>query len=263
MREGNFIWYELMTSDPAAAADFYGKVVGWSADPDAGKALNGSDYTVVNVPGYPMGVAGMMALTPDMRDNGGRPAWMGYIAVDDVDAVASKFSASGGSIHVPPSEIQGVGRMAVVTDPQGAILCLLQPADMDGPMPPGPEVNAPGTFGWRELYAADGATAFDFYAGIFGWQKDLAVDMGEMGIYQTFKLEDVALGGMMTKLPSMPVPFWNFYVNVDNINTAIERVTSAGGQVVQGPHQVPGGSFIAQALDPQGAMFSLTAPPAD
>ncbi|MBP1850213.1 VOC family protein [Rhizobium halophytocola] len=261
MKHGNFIWYELVTTDPAAAADFYGKVMGWEADPEAGKTLGAGDYTVVQVPGFPMGVAGMMQLTQQMADNGGRPAWMGYVAVDDVEATIAAFEASGGKAHMGPADIPNVGRIAVVADPQGAIICLLKPLAMDGPMPPAPAENAPGTFGWRELYADNGDTVFDFYAGTFGWQKDRAVDMGEMGVYQLFKLDGPALGGMMTKMPQMPMPFWNYYVNVEDIEAAIARVNEAGGTVINGPHEVPGGAMIVQALDPQGAMFSMTAPP--
>jgi len=64
---------------------------------------------------------------------------------------------------------------------------------------------------------------------------------------------------MMTKPEAMPVPFWNYYFNVEAINAAAERVTGAGGQIINGPHQVPGGGWIVQGLDPQGAMFSLLA----
>jgi uncharacterized protein len=64
-------------------------------------------------------------------------------------------------------------------------------------------------------------------------------------------------GGMMTKAPQIPVAGWNFYINVDSIKAAIERVKSGGGKILNGPTQVPGGSWIIQSQDPQGAMFSL------
>ncbi|MGF0536905.1 VOC family protein [Agrobacterium sp. ES01] len=254
MMQGNFIWYELMTTDTAAASDFYAKVNGWKAKDSN---VPGVDYTIFNVDGFEMGVAGMMALTPDMLAGGGRPGWMGYVAVDDVDRKADEFKAAGGSIHVPPTDIPQTGRFAVAADPQGAVICLFKPVMPDGPMPPAPAENSPGTFGWRELYAGDLDTAFDFYSGMFGWEKEMAVDMGAMGIYQTFKHDGASLGGMMTKMADMPAPFWNYYVNVDGIDAAAERVKSAGGQIVNGPHEVPGGSFIVTGLDPQGAMFSL------
>ena len=111
--------------------------------------------------------------------------------------------------------------------------------------------------GWHELYASDHAAVFDFYAGLFGWEKKDALDMGEMGVYQMFGTADVTLGGMMTKPPMIPVAHWNYYFNVGNIDQAGERVQSAGGQIVQGPMEVPGGSFIVMGVDPQGAHFSL------
>jgi hypothetical protein len=64
-------------------------------------------------------------------------------------------------------------------------------------------------------------------------------------------------GGMMTKPPMVPVPVWGYYFNVDTIQAAIERVKAGGGTIVNGPHQVPGGQWIVQGVDPQGANFAL------
>ncbi len=111
--------------------------------------------------------------------------------------------------------------------------------------------------GWHELYASDAASDFDFYAGLFGWQKKDSMDMGEMGVYQVFGTADTTLGGMMNKPPMVPVANWHYYFNVGNIDQAAERVRSAGGQVVLGPQEVPGGSFILMGVDPQGALFAL------
>ena len=87
------------------------------------------------------------------------------------------------------------------------------------------------------------------------------MDMGPMGIYQLFKAGgDEAIGGMMTKLDAMPVPFWLYYFNVAGIDAAAKAVEAGGGQVLNGPHEVPGGDFILQGLDPQGAMFALVGP---
>jgi uncharacterized protein len=120
--------------------------------------------------------------------------------------------------------------------------------------------GTPGHVGWHELYAANGAEAFAFYSKFFGWTKADALDMGAMGIYQIFAIENTPAGGIMTKMEAMPIPFWLFYFNVENINAAAQRVKAAGGQVVLGPHQVPGGSWIIQCGDPQGAMFALVEP---
>jgi predicted enzyme related to lactoylglutathione lyase len=107
------------------------------------------------------------------------------------------------------------------------------------------------------LHACDGASAFAFYAGLFGWTKAEAVDMGAMGIYQTFATGGAPIGGMMTKTPQTPAPFWLYYFNVEAVDAAMARVKDAGGQIIHGPMQVPGGSWIAHCLDPQGAIFAL------
>lgn len=254
--QGTFIWYELMTTDMAAAADFYTRVVGWTAK-DSG--MPGMSYSIFSIPGFEMGVAGMMALTQEMCDQKIPPNWSGYVAVDDVDAKAKEFADNGGVVHHAPDDIPGIGRFAVVADPHGAVINLFKPNMPEGPMPPEPQMGTPGTFGWRELMAGNGEEAFAFYSRMFGWERDMAVDMGAMGIYQTFKLDGVGLGGMMTKLPDMPMACWNYYINVEAIDAAAQRVKAGGGQIINGPHEVPGGSWIVNCIDPQGAHFSLVA----
>ena len=86
------------------------------------------------------------------------------------------------------------------------------------------------------------------------------MDMGAMGTYQIFAIGGVPCGGMMTKMPQIPHPFWLYYFNVDGIDAAMTRVKKAGGQILNGPMEVPGGSWIAQCIDPQGAMFAMVAP---
>jgi len=239
----------------AAAADFYGKVVGW----DARKSdMSGIDYTIFYVPGFEMGVAGVMPLVEEVKARGVPSNWTGYIEVDDVDAKAEEFTAKGGMVHRAPDNIPGVGRFAVVADPHGAVICLFKPNMPDAPMPPAPAPTSPGTVGWNELHAGNGAEAFEFYSSIFGWQKDMAVDMGPLGVYQTFKLGDRAIGGIMTKMAQMPMACWTYYFTVPSIRKAAAIVTGNGGKLLMDPHQVPGGSWIFPAIDPQGAMFAIT-----
>lgn len=257
--EGNFIWHELMTTDPAAAAQFYSAVVGWKAETADNSTAGGMDYTLFKIAGYDMGSAGMMALTPEMRAGGARPAWMGYVCVDDVDLKTRAVSARGGAVHMQPTDIPGIGRFSVVADPNGATFYLFKPIPLEGGMPAMPEPGSRGTFGWNELYAGNLDEAFDFYSGLFGWTKSMAVPMGEMGVYQLFANEGRDLGGMMKKPDATPVPFWNFYITVDAIDAAIERVRANGGTIINGPHPVPGDAWIVEGMDPQGAMFSLTA----
>jgi predicted enzyme related to lactoylglutathione lyase len=126
------------------------------------------------------------------------------------------------------------------------------------PQQVGPGV--PGHTGWRELHAGDRERAFGFYSGLFGWTKAEALDMGPMGIYQLFATGGVPVGGMMTKTQAFPAPAWLYYFNVDDIEAAVVRVKDKGGQLLMGPHEVPGGAWIVQGRDPQGAMFALVGP---
>jgi predicted enzyme related to lactoylglutathione lyase len=250
--ENQFIWYDLMTTDTAAAQEFYGAVVGWTM---VLSPLTDRGYTILHAGEIPMG--GLMKLPDEALQHGARPGWIGYIAVVDVDAKVAQITGAGGMLHRAAEDIPSVGRFAVVADPQGAAFVLFHGT---GKMPDRPAEVTPGLVNWNELHAADGAAAFEFYAAQFGWTKDQAIEMGPMGIYQLFAAGGPAIGGMMTRMdPSMP-PHWNYYINVADINAAAERVKVAGGQVVHGPVQVPGGSWVLNALDPQGAFFALVAP---
>jgi len=252
---GAFVWYELATIDTAAAKNFYGKVVGWT-DADM-EGPPGMTYKVLSAGG--VGIGGMVALTPDARAAGARPGWIGYIGVDDVDASARKVTELGGSIHRGPDDIPTIGRFALAADPGGGLFTLFKP--MGGPEPMPVPRGTPGHAGWRELMAADGAAAFDFYAELFGWTKDMAVDMGAMGVYQTFAKDGVQTGGMMTKPPGTPGgPAWGYYFNVESATAGLERIKAAGGQVTNGPMEVPNGDWIVQGVDPQGAFFAIVGP---
>ncbi|UGY11109.1 VOC family protein [Phyllobacterium pellucidum] len=246
---GNFIWYELMTTDAEAAEAFYGDVVGWDPKDSGHPDMR---YTLLNVGAAP--VAGLMTI-PDDCGPVMKPAWTGYIWAQDVDAKAKEVEQLGGKVYRAPADIPNVGRFAVVADPQGATFQLFAPSMTDqGDMPKPP---AQGTIGWHELNTENWQGAFDFYSKLFGWTKDQAIDMGDMGTYQLFAAGAEAIGGMMNRMDKSVPPMWNFYFCVDNIDAAQERVTSKGGKVLFGPQEVPGGAFILQCLDPQGAMFCL------
>ena len=250
---GAFVWYDVMTSDTRAAASFYTGVIGWDAR-DSGMADR--SYTILSM-GSTM-VGGLMPIPEAGRAMGARPVWMGYIGVDDVDACAARVTASGGAIHRGPEDIPGIGRFAVVGDPQGASFILYRGSSDHAPTP-APR-GTPGHIGWHELQAGHGESAFAFYSNLFGWTKAEAIDMGPMGVYQTFATGGEPVGGIMTKMPEVPAPFWLYYFNVDAIDAAMARVTDNGGRIINGPMEVPGGLWIVQCFDPQGAMFALVAP---
>ena len=253
--QGSFVWHELMTSDTKAAETYYKAVMGWEAA-DSGMA-GIVDYTLFSAGEFRVG--GLMTLPEDAKAMGARPGWIGYIATSDVDATAEEVKKAGGKIYRAPDDIPGVGRFAVCADPQGAVFCLFKGA---GEAPPMPAMDTPGVIAWNELHAVDGPSAFDFYSSLFGWRKGEGMDMGPLGVYQIYGKGDRDFGGIMTKMPESPMPHWLYYVNVANIDAAGERITTNGGQVLNGPMEVPGGMWIIQGLDPQGAMFAVVGPKA-
>ena len=243
-----FVWHDLMTNDVAAAAAFYTAVIGWKAE-DSG--MPGQDYTIV-WQGRNM-AAGMMAIPEDQKQM--PPCWTGYIGVDDCDAWTRKVREKGGNVLKEPQDIPGVGRFSVVADPHGAVFILM--ADTSGQPAPDLPMDTPGYFSWNELMAGDMAQARDWYADLFGWTPDSAHDMGQF-TYQTMKTGgEISSVGMMTKMPEMPMPFWSYYVWVGGIDAAAARVKANGGEVMMGPHEVPGGAWIINCRDPQGAFFNL------
>jgi predicted enzyme related to lactoylglutathione lyase len=245
-----FVWHELMTTDADAAEAFYRDVVGWRTQESG---MPGIRYTILSV--GEAGVGGIMTLPADACAAGARPGWIGYVGVDDVDASAQRVKGAGGTVHKPAEDIPGVGRFAIVADPQWASFVLFKGASQQPPERPAPDVL--GMPSWNELHAGEWQSAFAFYADLFGWTKAEAVDMGPMGTYQLFAVGGAPIGGMMTKFEGVPAPFWLHYFTVAAIEAAAARVTAKGGHVLQGPHEVPGGSWIIQCRDPQGAMFAL------
>lgn len=249
--QARFIWYELATRDPKAAAAFYGGVVGWTAA-DAGQP--GTEYTILSA--GDRGVGGVLAL-PDDACEDARPGWLGYVGVPDTDGAAKRIAEAGGAVHRGPDDIPNVGRFAVVADPGGAVFMLLTPLPRED-VPPAAEPGTPGLVSWHELYSSLGQeAAFAFYAEQLGWETVELLDMGPMGSYRIFGAEGVAMGGMMDAPADAPASAWGFYVNVDGIEAAVRRIETRGGRVTMGPHEVPDGRWIVQALDPEGASFAL------
>lgn len=245
-----FVWYDVMTTDTKAAESFYAKVVGWRMQDSAMPNMN---YTLL-MAGDKM-AGGLMLMPEDARAAGASPAWMGYIGVDDVDICAKEIVAAGGAIHRPPADIPGVGRFAVAADPHGAgfIIFTSSSQQPEEPVPP----MSPKRIGWHELHAGDLDEAFAFYEKLFGWTRTERHDMGGGIIYQTFATGGLPVGGMMTRMPQTPHPFWAYYIVVEDFDGAVKRVTDNGGIKLMEPHEVPGGAWILPAIDPQGAHFSL------
>ena len=252
---GKWIWYELLTNDVAGAIDFYTKVVGWkmsaSHQPDM-------DYQMWQVGDDPMDcIGGVMQQPEPMAKSGAPPMWLGYIQVDDVDAACAAIETDGGKKWMEMT-IPNVGRFATVNDPQHAALYVMQPEGTGESK--AFAVGKVGHIGWNEYHGKDGEAALGFYAKHFGWTADEPYDMGPMGKYHLFSIDGQQSGGIMTD-STFPNPVWMFYFNVEDIAAAKSRVETAGGTVMHGPHEVPGGQMILVAKDPQGGLFGLLTAP--
>jgi predicted enzyme related to lactoylglutathione lyase len=250
---GGFVWYELITTDTHAARRFYASVAGWGTHPGP---VEGMDYTLFML--GESAVAGLMPRPEAMCAAGMPPCWSGVIGVADVDATAARVVRHGGAVHMAPFDVPSVGRIATVADPQGARFSLFTP--QGGPPPEAGGECMPGQMGWHELRTTDWQAAFDFYAALFGWRKDHAVDMGPMGTYQTFAAGGPAIGGMFDAPGNGIGPHWLYYIRVAGIDAAQARVTAAGGNVTNGPMPVPNGDFVLHATDKQGVAFALVGP---
>lgn len=256
MFHGKPCWFELTTPKGALArtGDFYAKLFGWRIA-DAG--MDGFTYHLASHGGDM--IAGLYEAMDDT------PAfWAVYFDVDDVDAAADKIAGLGGKLLHGPADIPGTGRFAVVSDPQGAVFSILQPAAMDPQ--PGVDTGAwnqqkESHGNWIELMSTDPEAGFDFYAEMFGWAKSDTMPMGEMGNYQLFTWQGTQIGGMMG-LGNAPRPCWLPYFGVNGVDAAIQRIEEAGGTVMHGPVEVPGPAFIAVAHDPNGAHFAIVGPKA-
>ncbi|MFA7596794.1 MAG: VOC family protein [Novosphingobium sp.] len=258
---GSFIWYELMTTDPDGAAAFYGPVVGWTIASHSDPGAGGVDYRII-VRSDGGNAGGVLGLTGEMCDGGARPCWLGYIYTPDVDASVAAITADGGTVQMPAADFP-VGRIAMVTDPQGAPFYLMNPV-----APEGQEDRASDAFSesepqhvrWNELSTTDPDAAVSFYARHFGWTQDGDLDMGEMGKYRFIQHHGATIGAIMPKMPEMPVSLWSYYIGVDDIDRAVAAIEAGGGKLLFGPMEIPGGEFALNGLDPQGAAFGLVGP---
>jgi predicted enzyme related to lactoylglutathione lyase len=238
-----------VTTNVEAAKAFYTGVMGWGTQDVSTPGVAYILFTAGEA-----SVSGMMELPENARASGFRPSWLGYVGVDDVDAAADRIKQLGGAVHVPPMDVPNISRFSIAVDPQMATIALLK--WLNGGQEQIIDPDAPGRVGWHELIAADWETAFAFYRELFGWQKAQA-DSGAAGTYQLFSAGGQTIGGMFTKPAMEPFPFWLYYFNVGDIDVAIRRVKTGGGQILNGPIEVPGNRWIARCTDPQGAIFAL------
>ncbi len=257
-----FIWYELMTGDPDAAGKFYNAVVGWTFGGKAApEQTDGIDYRHIGRSDGG-GAGGVLGLTEEMIAGGARPAWLGYLQSEDVDATVAAITADGGKVQMRAFDIP-VGRIAMVTDPQGAPFYVMKPIPPAGHPDAKSDVfdtEEPQHVRWNELMSSDPEASVAFYAKHFGIAQEGAMPMGDLGEYRFIQHGGEAIGAIMALMPGMPMSVWTYYIGVDDIDRAVAAVTANGGQIVMGPMEIPGGEFSCNGVDPQGAIFGLVGP---
>ena len=248
---GRPVWYELMTTDTTGAETFYKKVLGWTSAP--------FDKSPTPYPIFKRNeqaqVAGVMKRPDDMQ---APPFWAMYLAVPKLEEAVAHIKRLGGRDLSPVIEVPTIGRMQMMSDPQGAAFYIMQPMSREERPETAPEI---GEASWHELMTTDAPAAMKFYSDVFGWQPGETMDMGPNGQYYIFNRPHGMIGGMMNKPPAMASvpPHWMIYFRVPDINAATERIKANGGTILNGPMEVPDGDWIVNARDPQGAAFSLHA----
>jgi len=252
---GGFIWYELMTTDAAGAKDFYDAVVGWniaaeSEFPNGYRMIGRSDGKFAG---------GVLPLNDEMQQHGAKPTWLGYIYVEDVDAAVASIEQVGGQALMPAFDIPEVGRVAMISDPQGAAFYIMKPIPPANDPKAESDVFSPTEqqrVGWNELSTSDPSAARRFYTSHFGWDDTEFMPMGEMGEYRFLAHDGTRIGALCGTMPGGQTK-WRYYFRVPSIKAAIQSAEQNGGTINMGPHQVPTGDWIVIGTDPQGAEFAL------
>jgi predicted enzyme related to lactoylglutathione lyase len=244
---GKFAWFEHVSHDTKKAQEFYGEVLGWNVKP------------------FPMGdKAYDMILTGDSWDtmiggyrsgNGKPPHWIATVSVEDVDAAVQVAAANGGNVIEPPSDLQDVGRVARIADPQGAELGLLTGARGDKPDAPPPL----GGWLWNELHTSDTAKALSFYEKVVGFAHR-SMDMGPAGMYHVLSQGGVDRGGVTADLAAGVRPHWLPYVNVEDVDATIDRAKKHGASILVPPSDIPGIGRFGVLMDPLGGVLAVMKP---
>jgi predicted enzyme related to lactoylglutathione lyase len=242
-------WIDLMTSDTARSAAFYGAILGWTAEdpnPDFGGYFNFQKDG--------LRIAGCMGSTP----GAGQPdAWSIYLKTDDIDRTLQAAADNGGQVVVPAMPVGTLGSMAFVVDPGGSMIGTWQPGD-------GPDrhdgfgfFNVVGAPGWFELHTRSFAADIAFYEQVFGWDAHNVSDVDEFR-YTTLGEGDDQKAGVMdaTLFPADAPTGWSIYFRVADVDATLTQVVELGGTVVIQPEDTPYGR-LAAAIDPTGAAFKL------
>lgn len=257
---GTPIWYELLTDDPEKVRPFYKAVMGWTIVEHSDPGATGMDYRMIEREGGGL-AGGVMTLTGDMKSGGARPTWLIYFGVEDVDDSVAEAQRLGASVQMPPVTMEGVGRMAMLADPQGAPFYLMRGAsDESSDVFSGMQ---PGGCRWNELTTADAPAAVDFYRELLRLKTDNFMPMGDAGNYVFLEVGDRTIGAIGPITQPGERSAWLPYFGVSEIVGAKAAAESNGGRVLMGPMEVPGGDWIVVAEDPDGARVGFVGPRKD
>lgn len=254
-KHGEFIWYELMTRDPQSAKTFYDSVVDWNI----GEPLDDDGVGYRQIAADDGFVGGVFPLTDEMCAQGARPTWIGYIGVEDVDATVARAQELGGRLLMAAKDIPGVGRLAMIADPEGVPFYVMRGAIKEGTS----TAFAPDRAGhcmWNELATKQQSEALSFYGELFGWDSAEGMPMGEMGEYKFLDHGDLRFGALSPYLAEGETPVWTYYFRVTDIDAAARKTGEGGGKVLHGPTEVPGGDYMLIGSDPEGTTFALAGP---
>ena len=248
---GTFSWVDNATTDQEGAKAFYSRLFGWEIeDRPAGE---GVVYSMALKDGQPVAAIGPQQ--PDEIQQDIPPHWNHYVTVDDVDATSERVTELGGQLVVPPFDVMTVGRMSVLVDPTGGVLCLWEPRDMPGAA----VVNEPGALCWNQLNTRDPETAMRFYGDLFGWTFE-RVPGAPMEIWTIFN--NGGLNGNVVPMgdewPERVPSHWLAYFGVESIDATTEKIEGIPGAVVMVPKTAAGhGNQFAVLHDPYRAMFAI------
>jgi hypothetical protein len=242
---GTIVWYDLLTRDSDSAWKFYGALFGWTpveTDRPVGR------YAMIR-----RGDRNLGGIVP-LKSGDSFPAhWIGYVSVIDIEACCRAASEAGGRVGVPPTDIPGVGRFAVVFDPQGAAI---SPFQAEAP-PSSPRPEGPGAFCWMELLTPDTKGAGEFYGKIFGWEVKTGRP-GAFGAYWIFRRGGQAVAGMLERPAGANYPTrWLPYVQVERLADIAERAERHSGGVLLPATPIPNEGHFAILRDPSGAVIGI------
>ncbi|MCQ4193532.1 VOC family protein [Streptomyces parvulus] len=244
-------WVSLMVHGPAATHDFYGALFGWEFRPGPQQL---GPYARALLDGYE--VAGIGQLPPDRQ----LPiAWTPYFASADVNRTAETVRLCGGTVGVGPLDAGEAGRLAIASDPSGAVFGVWQAAAHLGTAVTG----VPGTPVWNELTTFETAGVAKFYQTVFGFE--LEPEAADGSDYVTLRLDGrqvAGLRGVGSALPRDRGPHWVTYFEVADADASLERLVGLGGHVVE-PVRESARGRLAMVADPEGARFALLQSPRD